>query len=63
MMSINSVNPLAGNANIKTASTVSENSNQELTQEDFFALLSQQLSMQDPFKPVDNDTMIAQMAS
>ncbi|MGL5409040.1 MAG: flagellar hook assembly protein FlgD [Shewanella sp.] len=62
-MSINSVNPLAGNANIKTASTVSENSNQELTQEDFFALLSQQLSMQDPFKPVDNDTMIAQMAS
>lgn len=34
-----------------------------LTQEDFFALLSQQLSMQDPFKPVDNEQMIAQMSS
>ncbi|BDM63781.1 basal-body rod modification protein FlgD [Shewanella sp. NFH-SH190041] len=37
--------------------------NKELSQEDFFALLSQQLSMQDPFKPVGNDQMIAQMAS
>ncbi|WP_163935888.1 flagellar hook assembly protein FlgD [Paraferrimonas sp. SM1919] len=36
---------------------------QSLKQEDFFALLSQQLSMQDPFKPVDNDQMISQMAS
>ena len=36
---------------------------QELTQSDFFALLSQQLSMQDPFEPVENDQMIAQMAS
>nr|WP_280954596.1 flagellar hook assembly protein FlgD [Shewanella sp. WXL01] len=43
---------------------VPENNNdQMLKQEDFFALLSQQLSMQDPFKPVDNDQMIAQMAS
>ena len=36
---------------------------QYLTQDDFFALLGQQLSMQDPFKPVDNDKMIDQMAS
>ncbi|USD38608.1 MULTISPECIES: flagellar hook assembly protein FlgD [Ferrimonas] len=39
------------------------NNNQALTQEDFFSLLSQQLSMQDPFKPVDNDQMISQMSS
>ncbi|MBY5992931.1 flagellar hook assembly protein FlgD [Ferrimonas balearica] len=39
------------------------NNNQALTQEDFFALLSQQLSMQDPMKPVDNDQMISQMSS
>jgi flagellar basal-body rod modification protein FlgD len=36
---------------------------QQLQQEDFFALLSQQLAYQDPFKPVDNSEMIAQMAS
>ncbi|WP_298444938.1 flagellar hook assembly protein FlgD [uncultured Ferrimonas sp.] len=37
--------------------------NESLTQEDFFSLLSQQLAMQDPFKPVDNDQMISQMSS
>ena len=36
---------------------------QQLGQEDFFSLLSQQLAYQDPFKPVDNSEMIAQMAS
>jgi flagellar basal-body rod modification protein FlgD len=36
---------------------------QTLKQEDFFSLLSQQLAYQDPFKPVDNSEMIAQMAS
>lgn len=36
---------------------------QELNQDDFFSLLSQQLAYQDPFKPVDNSEMIAQMAS
>ena len=35
----------------------------QLDQEDFFALLSQQLAYQDPFKPVDNAQMVAQMAS
>ncbi|MCL1076607.1 flagellar hook assembly protein FlgD [Parashewanella spongiae] len=39
------------------------NNNQQLTQEDFFSLLTQQLSYQDPFKPVDNDQMISQMSS
>lgn len=36
---------------------------QNLGQEDFFALLSQQLAYQDPFKPVENAEMISQMAS
>lgn len=39
------------------------NQNGQLTQEDFFSLLTEQLSMQDPTKPVDNDQMIAQMTS
>ncbi|MBE0360275.1 MULTISPECIES: flagellar hook assembly protein FlgD [Pseudoalteromonas] len=34
-----------------------------LTQEDFFSLLTQQLSFQDPSKPADNDQMIAQMTN
>ncbi|MCG7498477.1 flagellar hook assembly protein FlgD [Vibrio sp. Of7-15] len=35
----------------------------ELKQEDFLSLLTKQLAQQDPFKPVGNDQMIAQMAS
>ena len=34
------------------------NNNDQLTQSDFFALLTQQLSYQDPTKPADNDQMI-----
>ncbi|NOU50764.1 flagellar hook assembly protein FlgD [Pseudoalteromonas sp. JBTF-M23] len=37
--------------------------NDTLTQEDFFSLLTQQLSYQDPSKPADNDQMIAQMTN
>lgn len=40
-----------------------ENNNGQLTQEDFFSLLTEQLSNQDPTKPVDNDQMIAQMTN
>ncbi|MBT41655.1 MAG: flagellar hook assembly protein FlgD [Idiomarina sp.] len=36
---------------------------QRLEQEDFFQLLTQQLNMQDPTKPADNDQMIAQMTN
>lgn len=36
---------------------------QNLTQEDFFALLAQQLAYQDPFEPTDNAEMISQMSS
>lgn len=42
---------------------VDDGKNQSLDQEDFLRLLTQQLSMQDPSKPVDNNAMITQMAS
>jgi flagellar basal-body rod modification protein FlgD len=42
---------------------VADESNQRLSQEDFFSLLTEQLANQDPTKPVDNDQMVAQMTS
>lgn len=42
---------------------VSDGNNQQLSQEDFFSMLTEQLSNQDPTKPVDNDQMVAQMTS
>lgn len=42
---------------------VDDGSNQKLSQEDFFALLTEQLANQDPTKPVDNDQMVSQMTS
>lgn len=45
------------------APAVADNSNQSLSQEDFFSLLTEQLANQDPTKPVDNDQMVAQMTS
>lgn len=56
-------NPFLDGIRLPKDSIVPEAKSQQLTQDDFFSLLSQQLSMQDPFKPVDNDQMIAQMAS
>lgn len=44
-------------------SKVPEKNDGALTQEDFFALLTQQLAYQDPTKPVENDQMIAQMTN
>ncbi|GAB0112351.1 flagellar hook assembly protein FlgD [Pseudoalteromonas distincta] len=40
-----------------------EEKSDALTQEDFFSLLTQQLSFQDPSNPADNDQMISQMTS
>lgn len=40
---------------------VVDGSEQKLSQEDFFALLTEQLANQDPTKPVDNDQMVSQM--
>lgn len=56
-------NPFLDGIRLQENSIVPEAKSQQLSQDDFFSLLSQQLSMQDPFKPVDNDQMIAQMAS
>ncbi len=42
---------------------VSDGKEQNLTQEDFFSMLTEQLANQDPTKPVDNDQMVAQMTS
>ena len=56
-------NPFLDALRLPQDSAIPEAQNQQLSQDDFFSLLSQQLSMQDPFKPVDNDQMIAQMAS
>jgi len=46
-----------------SSTTSSSSSNGALGQADFFKLLTQQLSYQDPFKPTDNSQMISQMAS
>jgi flagellar basal-body rod modification protein FlgD len=42
---------------------IADKADQTLKQEDFFALLTEQLANQDPTKPVDNDQMVAQMTS
>jgi flagellar basal-body rod modification protein FlgD len=42
---------------------VTDGTEQTLKQEDFFALLTEQLANQDPTKPVDNDQLVAQMTS
>ncbi|REL30301.1 flagellar hook assembly protein FlgD [Thalassotalea euphylliae] len=40
-----------------------DDSNGMLTQEDFFALMTQELAHQDPTKPVENNEMISQMTA
>jgi flagellar basal-body rod modification protein FlgD len=45
------------------AEQAAETTRKELGQEDFFSLLTQELAYQDPFKPVENSDMVAQMAS
>ena len=47
----------------KKATTEESTGKRDLKQEDFLSLLTKQLAQQDPFKPVSNDQMIAQMAS
>jgi len=42
---------------------VADGTEQTLKQEDFFALLTEQLANQDPTNPVDNDQLVAQMTS
>lgn len=47
----------------RQAARVADPADDRLSQADFFRLLTQQLSMQDPTKPVENDQMIAQMTN
>jgi len=47
----------------ETVPVADPNANSQLSQEDFFSLLTEQLAQQDPTKPVDNDQMVAQMTS
>lgn len=47
----------AGTANTPTADT-----SQQMDQNDFLTLMTAQLKNQDPFEPVDNSQMVAQMA-
>lgn len=42
---------------------VTDGTEQTLDQEDFFALLTEQLANQDPTKPVENDQLVSQMTS
>ncbi len=62
MSTVNSVSSL-DNLYWKDKEVNTEEKRDELTQEDFFSLLTQQLSYQDPSNPADNDQMIAQMTS
>ncbi len=66
MNNVSNNNPLINDLTWKKdegAKYADPSDNQQLEQEDFFKLLTQQLNMQDPTKPVDNDQMIAQMTS
>ena len=49
-------------ASSASASSSSQHGFSALGQQDFFRLLTVQMQMQDPFDPVDNKEMLAQMA-
>lgn len=55
------ITSLAGTANASTSSTSTSGASQ-MDQSDFLRLMTAQLTTQDPFNPVDNTQMVAQMA-
>ncbi len=63
METIKGNNPLEGIRWQKEQYKVAEQDKGMLTQADFFALLTKELSNQDPTKPVDNNEMISQMTA
>lgn len=63
---MNTVDGLRSNSDLywqEETVPISDGTEQDLTQEDFFALLTEQLANQDPTKPVDNDQMVSQMTA
>ncbi|PKI14779.1 flagellar hook assembly protein FlgD [Colwellia sp. 12G3] len=63
METVKGTNPLEGIRWQKEEYKVAEQDKGMLTQADFFALLTKELSNQDPTKPVDNNEMISQMTA
>ncbi|MEY8252788.1 MAG: flagellar hook assembly protein FlgD, partial [Colwellia sp.] len=63
MAEVTSTNPLEAIRWKKEEYKVAEQDKGMLTQADFFALLTKELSNQDPTKPVDNNEMISQMTA
>ncbi len=63
METVKGSNPLEGLRWQKEEFKVAEQDKGMLTQADFFALLTKELSNQDPTKPVDNNEMISQMTA
>lgn len=64
MSTISAVNPLVANATTSSssASTAGLPGQKTLGQDDFLKLLAQQFKSQDPMKPMDDTSFIAQMA-
>ncbi len=62
MTAITSTNTDLDIANLQLASSGAKKANKELGQEDFLALMIQQLRNQDPLKPMENGEFIGQMA-
>jgi len=63
METVSGGNPLDGIRWQEEKYKVAEQDKGMLTQADFFALLTKELSNQDPTKPVDNNEMISQMTA
>lgn len=63
METVSGSSPLDGMRWQKEEVKVADNDRGMLTQEDFFALLTKELSHQDPTKPVENNEMISQMTA
>jgi flagellar basal-body rod modification protein FlgD len=63
MDTVSGTNPLDGLRWQKEVVKEAEQNKGMLTQEDFFALLTKELSHQDPTKPVENNEMISQMTA
>jgi flagellar basal-body rod modification protein FlgD len=59
---INTDNSVLQNMGINSSDELNAKKQGELSQEDFFSLMTTQLAQQDPFKPLDNTEFVAQMA-